>query len=209
MAAATVVLRFWSDSEWNWVVTLSILLLLFTVNCIGARSFAETEYWLSMIKVIAVILFVIIGVLVDVGAFGLPPIYFDNYYIPDAPFKNGVQGVINVLMMAFFSFGGTELVGLTAGETKDPKRNVPKAVHGTFLRILLFYISSIFVMGLVIRHDDPRIQFNNIGMNPTVSPFTLVFELVPIFGSRALAHVMNFVILSAVLSAGKYLLISR
>ena len=120
--------------------------------------------------------------------------------IEGAPFKNGLAGIVNVFLIAFFSFGGTELVGVTAGETKDPAKNVPKAIYGTFWRILIFYIMTIFVIGLVIPNDDPRLKLSHDSMDITVAPFTLVFERIP--SLKFAAHIMNGVILSAVLSAG-------
>ncbi|KAJ3086101.1 hypothetical protein HK102_013513 [Quaeritorhiza haematococci] len=198
--------------------------ILFIVNAGGVRSFGETEYWLSATKVVAVIVFIIVGLIVDVGGFGEPAIGFEYYTIPGAPFKNGVIGVFNVFLFAFFSFGGTELVGITAGETKNPRKTVPKAIYGTFWRILLFYILSIFVMGLVIRNDDPHLLDSADRNDVTVAPFTMVLSRVPAIripflsntsftlfsnddtgnntGIPLAAHIMNGVILSAVLSAG-------
>ena len=149
--------------------------------------------------------FRIVGIIVDLGGFGDPAIGFDYYRIPESPFKNGIGGIINVFLVAFFAFGGTELVGITVGEVKNPKVNVPRAIYGTFYRILIFYIASIFVMGLVIRHDDPKLLLGSApghSVDMTVSPFTLVFDRIPINGSKIIAHIMNGVILSAVLSAG-------
>jgi len=135
--------------------------------------------------------------------FGGEPILLKNFMIEGAPFKDGINGIIQVFILAFFSFGGTELVGVTAGETKDPAKNVPKAIYGTFWRILIFYIMTIFVIGLCIPNTDPRLLLGHQAdraMDVTVSPFTLVFEQVSQL--KFAAHIMNGVILSAVLSAG-------
>jgi lysine-specific permease len=101
--------------------------------------------------------------------------------------------------MAFFSFGGTEVIGITAGETLNPKTTIPKAIKNTFWRILLFYILSILVMGLVIRNDDPFLLNSEENGDVTRSPFTLVFERA---GLSMAAHLMNGVVFSAVISAG-------
>lgn len=101
--------------------------------------------------------------------------------------------------MAFFSFGGTEVIGITAGETLDPKTTIPKAIKNTFWRIFLFYILSVLTMGLVIRNDDPLLLNSGENGDVTRSPFTLVFERA---GLSIAAHLMNGVVFSAVISAG-------
>ncbi|KAJ3279147.1 hypothetical protein HK104_001705 [Borealophlyctis nickersoniae] len=166
----------------------------------AGRGFGESESWLSAIKVVAIIVFILAGLAIDIGWLGGgPPLGFDFWSIPGAPFKNGIIGVVDVFIVAFFSFGGTELVGITAGEVKNPRKNVPKAINQTFWRILLFYISTVFIIGLVIRNDDPSLLDSARTNDITIAPFTLVFSRA---GLRAAAHVMNGVILSAVLSAG-------
>jgi lysine-specific permease len=160
---------------------------------------------LSAIKITAVVIFIAIGFLIAFGGFGQEPLWFTNFTIPGAPFKNGALGIIEVVLIAFFSFGGTELVGIAAGETLDPAKTVPKAIYGTFWRILIFYILSIFVMGLVIPNNDPRLTLGasaGHGLDATVSPFTLVMQKIPLENGKFVADIMNAVILSAVLSAG-------
>jgi lysine-specific permease len=200
LSAAGIIMSFWFPSIPSFVSAGAILIVLTLVHLFGVKSFGETEYWLSLIKVVAIILFVVVGTLIDLGFVGQSEsIGFQNWYIEGAPFKNGVIGVFNVFLMAFFSFGGTELVGISAGECENPKKTIPKAIKNTFWRIMLFYIFTIFVMGLVIRNDDPLLLDASISGDITISPFTLVFKRA---GLSFAANLMNGVIFSAVLSAG-------
>ncbi|KAJ3020484.1 hypothetical protein HKX48_000757 [Thoreauomyces humboldtii] len=184
----------------TWIWSASVLALLVTINVISVRSFGESEYWLAAIKVVAVIVFIIVGFALDVGWLGEGPATGVSYWKVDgAPFKNGVLGVFNVFVIAFFGFGGTELVGITAGEVKNPRENVPKAINQTFWRIILFYVMSVLVIGLVIRNDDPSLLESANSEDIKIAPFTRVFEMA---GLPVAAHVMNGVIFTAVLSAG-------
>ncbi|TPX66704.1 hypothetical protein SpCBS45565_g04290 [Spizellomyces sp. 'palustris'] len=191
---------FWTPNVPTWIWSGAILTALVAVNVVSVKGFGESEYWLSAIKVVAVIVFVIIGLAVDVGWLGSEPgTGFTYWTIAGAPFKNGILGVFNVFVIAFFSFGGTELVGITAGEAKNPRKSVPKAINQTFWRILLFYISTIFIIGLVIRNDDPSLLDSAETDDIKIAPFTRVFEKA---GLKTAAHIMNGVIFTAVLSAG-------
>ena len=198
LSALTIIMHYWTPNTPEWVYPLIVIILLFLVNCIaGVQGFGEVEYWLSFVKVIAVLIFILTGLFIDIGV-GSTFIGFQNWMIPGAPIKNGISGLFDVFLIAFFAFGGTELVGMTAAEAKDPIKTLPKAISQTFWRILLFYILSIFVMGLVIRHDDQRLLNPSLQTAAAQSPFTLVFTLAGLPGA---AHVMNAVVASAILSA--------
>jgi len=114
------------------------------------------------------------------------------------PFHQGVIGLLSVFLAAGFSFQGTELVGVTAGESAHPAKAVPRAIRQVFWRILLFYCLAIFVVGLIVPYDDPRLLSSNT-TDVAVSPFTLVFLQA---GIPSAAHLMNAVILITVFSAG-------
>ncbi|KAI9105897.1 amino acid permease/ SLC12A domain-containing protein [Phlyctochytrium arcticum] len=200
LSAVGIIMQFWTPSLPAWIWSASILLFLVTVNLISVRGFGESEYWLSAIKVAAVVAFVAIGTATDLGWVGSEPAKgFSYWHIPGAPLKDGITGIFNVFVIAFFSFGGTELVGITAGEARNPRKSVPKAINQTFWRILLFYLSTIFIIGLNLRNDDPTLLDSAETENIKLAPFTRVLELA---GLRTAAHVMNAVIFAAVLSAG-------
>jgi lysine-specific permease len=116
----------------------------------------------------------------------------------EAPFVGGLQAMVGVAMIAGFSFQGTELIGIAAGESENPRKNVPIAIRQVFWRILMFYVLAIFVIGMLIPYTDPRLLQND-ATDVSVSPFTLLFERA---GLAFAASLMNAVILSAVLSAG-------
>ena len=121
-----------------------------------------------------------------------------NFSIGDAPFAGGFAALIGVAMVVGFSFQGTELIGIAAGESEDPAKNVPRAIRKVFWRILLFYVFAILIIGLLIPYTDPKLLKNQLG-DIAVSPFTLVFERAGLLSAAAL---MNAVVLTSVLSAG-------
>ncbi|MDU2542770.1 MAG: amino acid permease [Klebsiella sp.] len=176
---------------YNWAVTIAVDLV--------ARGFGEAEYWFSLIKVATVIIFIIVGVMMIVGIFkGSQPTGWSNWGIADAPFAGGFSAMIGVAMIVGFSFQGTELIGIAAGESEDPEKNIPRAVRQVFWRILLFYVFAILIISLIIPYTDPSLLRNDV-KDISVSPFTLVFQHA---GLLSAAAIMNAVILTAVLSAG-------
>ncbi|KAI7832574.1 amino acid permease [Gamsiella multidivaricata] len=202
IAAAAMILEFWVSPSVlpGWVWSLIFLFIMVFVNFLSVRAYGEAEYWFSVIKVLTVVIFIIVGVLVDAGVIGGHKIGFSNWTIPGAPVVDGFGGILAVFLVAGFSFQGTELIGIAAGESENPRKNVPKAIKQVFWRILLFYIISIFIIGLVIPHDDPNL-LNSGSVDKSaiaVSPFTLVLQK----AFQPASHIMNAVILITVLSAG-------
>ncbi|MNE37057.1 Lysine-specific permease [compost metagenome] len=123
---------------------------------------------------------------------------FTNLTAVDAPFHGGFFAFLGVFMAAGFSFQGTEMIGVAAGESNNPREHVPRAIRQVFWRILIFYILAILVIGMIIPYTDPNLLKSGIE-SIGVSPFTLVFEKA---GLAFAASVMNAVILTSVLSAG-------
>lgn len=199
LVAAQLVMGYWFPEIDGWIWSAIFLFIIFMLNYISVKGFGEAEYWFSLIKVITVIIFIMVGVLMIIGIFrGAENAGWHNWQIGEAPFVGGFSAMIGVAMIVGFSFQGTELIGIAAGESKDPGKNIPKAVRQVFWRILLFYIFAILVISLIIPYTDPRLLRNEIA-DISVSPFTLVFENA---GLLSAAAVMNAVILTAVLSAG-------
>ncbi|GAA0336844.1 amino acid permease [Morganella psychrotolerans] len=201
LVAAQLVMTYWIPAEEipGWVWSACFLAIMFLINFISVKGFGEAEYWFSLIKVTTVILFIIVGVMMISGIMkGGEGTGWHNWTIGEAPFKGGFAAMIGVAMIVGFSFQGTELIGIAAGESKDPAKNIPKAVRKVFWRILLFYVLAILVISLIIPYTDPNLLRNGTS-DISVSPFTLVFERA---GLLSAAAVMNAVILTAVLSAG-------
>jgi lysine-specific permease len=199
LAAAAIIMRFWFPNTPGIVWSALFLVLMFALNAFSAKGFGESEFWFALIKVVAVVLFIAVGLIVLAGLIPRHPSPgFSNFFAQGAPFVGGAMGIVAVALIAGFSFQGTELVGVAAGESENPSQSIPKAVKQIFWRILLFYVLSILVIGLLIPHTDPRLLQNGKS-DISASPFTLLFSDLGL-GTRG--SVMNFVVLTAVLSAG-------
>jgi lysine-specific permease len=199
LVASQLVMNYWFPDTPGWIWSAMFLGLIFLLNYISVRGFGEAEYWFSLIKVVTVIIFIAVGVLMITGIMrGAETAGWHNWTIGDAPFAGGFASMIGVAMIVGFSFQGTELIGVAAGESENPGKNIPRAVRQVFWRILLFYILAILVISLIIPYTDPSLLRNEVG-DISVSPFTLVFRNA---GLLSAAAVMNAVILTAVLSAG-------
>ncbi|SFJ64668.1 amino acid permease [Thermoflavimicrobium dichotomicum] len=197
IATASMLMQYWFPQVSSIVWSSIFLVLLFLLNYVSVRVYGESEYWFSFIKVATVIIFLIVGVLTIFGIMGSEAIGFKNFALDGGPFHGGFFAILGVFMIAGFSFQGTEIVGVAAGESENPRENVPKSIRQVFWRILLFYVLAIFVIGLLIPYTDPRLL--NESESVAYSPFTLVFERA---GLAFAASVMNAVILTSVLSAG-------
>ncbi|WP_243390263.1 amino acid permease [Bifidobacterium margollesii] len=190
--AAGLIVRKWFPDSPAWAWSALFIVLIFTLNALSVRSFAEAEFWFAGIKVAAIIVFIAIGLLAILGIIPIAGYThapgFGNL-IRDGVFPNGFAPVFSTMSTVVFAFAGTELLGVTAGETKDPSRNIPKAIHTTFWRLAIFFIGSIVVMSALI-------PWQNAGVEQ--SPFVLVFDAI---GLPFAGDIMNFVVLTAILSA--------
>ena len=197
ISTAALLIQYWLPKSPGWIWSLLVLIVIFLINALTVSTFGETEYWLSIIKVTTVIIFLIIGFAMILGIMNGPAVGLKNFTYKKAPFVGGIPAIINVFLIAGFSFQGTELIGVTAGESEDPTKAVPKAINDVFWRILLFYILSIFVIAALIPYTSPNLLSAANG-NIAVSPFTLVFKRA---GLAFAASFMNAVVLTSVLSS--------
>ena len=197
ISTAALLIQYWLPKSPGWIWSLLVLIVIFLINALTVSTFGETEYWLSIIKVTTVIIFLIIGFAMIFGIMNGPAVGLKNFTYKKAPFVGGIPAIINVFLIAGFSFQGTELIGVTAGESEDPKKAVPKAINDVFWRILLFYILSIFIIAALIPYTSPNLLSAANG-NIAVSPFTLVFKRA---GLAFAASFMNAVVLTSVLSS--------
>ncbi|WP_294902823.1 amino acid permease [Tatumella sp. UBA2305] len=199
LVAAQLVMGYWLPEVPGWIWSCLFLAVIFLLNVISVKGFGEAEYWFSLIKVVTVVIFIIVGLLMVTGIMrGTDSGGWHNWTIGGAPFAGGFSAMIGVAMIVGFSFQGTELIGIAAGESENPGKNVPRAVRQVFWRILLFYVLAILIISLLLPYTDPRLLHNDV-KDISVSPFTLVFQNA---GLLSAAAVMNAVILTAVLSAG-------
>ncbi len=201
LVASGLVMAYWFPSVPSWLWAVGFLIIVVGLNALSARVYGEAEFWLAAIKVVIVIIFVLSGVFMIAGVMGDNSPGLSNWTTGDAPFHNGFVGVIAVFMIAGFSFQGTELVGVAAGESENPRRDVPRSIRTVFWRIMFFYIGAIAVIGTLLPYTDPSLlsAADDSANNVAQSPFTLVFARM---GIGAAAAVMNAVILTSILSAG-------
>lgn len=174
-----------------WLTALGAGFAILYVNSRSVANFGSVEYWLSTIKVTAIVAFVVFG-LANVFGLGAPATGVDNWFVSGGPFPHGFGGVWMAVIMAIFSFAGIELIAVTAGEAKDPARSVPKAMRTMWVRLALFYFLALAVVLAV----QPWTQSG--AKVVTGSPFVTVFAN---YGLAGAAAVMNFVIISAALSS--------
>ncbi len=189
-AAGILMVRWFPDTPvWIWSALFAIT--VFVSNVVSVRLFAETEFWLSLVKVVAVIAFLVVGTGAIIGVFEVQQAHSIGLgnFTREGLFPTGFWSIAMTLLAVSFAFSGTELIGIAAGETRNPQRNVPKAIRTTVVRLALFFVGTIFVLATLL----PREQAGLVE-----SPFVTVFESI---GIPYAADIMNFVIISALLSA--------
>ena len=188
VVASSIYCKLWfpETSSWIWIGLFSLVILY--VNSTNVGSLGTFEYWLSMIKVVTIVAFLILGTALLSGV-GFPKVGLTNYTAHGGFLPNGWKGVGLGVIMGLFSFFGIEVVGSTAGEAANPRVAVPKALRRTLIVLVLFYVAGLaLVVGIV--------PWTQIGLGE--SPFVRVFQTV---GIPAVSHVMNFVVLTAALSS--------
>lgn len=177
--------------QWLWVIVFGGALLF--VNAWSVTSFGGFEYWFAMIKVVAIILFIVIGIGLLGGAAHRPAIGLTNLTAHGGFAPHGWVAVWTAMVFVIFSYIGTEVVAVTAGEAKDPARAVPRAMRQVVGRLIVFYLGAMFVLVAIV----PWTQIQS-GADVTASPFVKVFGLI---GVPAAAHVINFVVITAAASS--------
>ncbi|KAF8555551.1 hypothetical protein OG21DRAFT_1410740 [Imleria badia] len=198
LTAAAVILQFWAPQVQSWQWALAIIAPVFLMQLIHVRVYGESEYWFASIKVVMIILFIFVGLIYDWGGVkGHPGPGLSNFQNGQA-FIGGFANFAQTFVYAFYSFGGVELVAVAAGESTRPWKAVPSAVKATFFRIVLFYILTILTVGLCINWQDPTLLRAANSSDVTASPLTVIFQRA---GFGAAVHVVNAVLLTAVLSA--------
>lgn len=200
LVAVQFIMKFWFPDIPGFYWSAIFLAIIFGLNALTVKGFGESEFFFSLIKVLAIVAFIIVGLWMIVDIMLTPGVAaFGNWTTGEAPFVGGLSALIGVAMIAGFSFQGTEMVGVAAGESKNPKKTIPIAIKQIFWRILLFYILCIFIIGTLISYNDPRLLQAAATDDIALSPFTLLFEKA---GFAFAASLMNAVILTAIMSAG-------
>ncbi|KAH8803606.1 amino acid permease-domain-containing protein [Xylogone sp. PMI_703] len=177
------------------------LVFVTVINIFGVKPYGEVEFILGLVKVIAVVGFIITAIVIDTG--GVPTdkrgyIGARYWHSPEQAFKNGFQGFCSVFVTAAFAFGGTELVGLASAEAANPRKSIPKATKQVFWRITLFFVLSLFLLGLILPSSDPNLAKAS-GTRTAYSPFVRSFEYA---GITVLPSRFNAVIMISIISVG-------
>lgn len=184
-------MEFWFPGLPVWVSTAAFGLGILWVNTRAVGNFGSVEYWLSAIKVSAIVAFILFG-LASVFGVGVEAKGFSNYFVSGGPLPFGFGGVWMAVLIAIFSFLGIEMIAVASGEAEDPQKSVPHAMKTMLVRLVLFYVLAIGIIVAIVPWTESGAE------EVTQSPFVKVFSG---FGFAGAAHVMNFVVLSAALSA--------
>lgn len=191
VTAVGIYIRFWIPTLPQWIPALAAIVLMTAINLIAVKAYGEFEFWFALIKVVTIIAMIILGgamIIFGLGNGG-KPIGFSNLWTHGGFFPKGILGPVMSLVMVTFAYLGIELIGVTAGEAQDPEKTLPSAINKVFWRILIFYIGAL----TVIMSICPWNKLGSVG-----SPFVLVFSKL---GIGAAAGIINFVVLTAALSA--------
>ncbi|TFK57378.1 amino acid permease [Heliocybe sulcata] len=206
LSAAAVLIDYWSGERINNAAWITIcLVVVVAINMFGAGVYGEAEFIFASIKVLTITGLIILGIVLDLGGGPNHDRLGFRYWKHPGPFVqyNGISGSEGrflgwwaVLTQAAFSFIGTEIVAIAAGEAKNPRRNLPKAIRRVYVRILLFYIGGTFIIGLLVPSTDPRL---NLGSGTAAaSPFVIAIQNA---GIKALPSIINACLLTSAWSA--------
>lgn len=191
LTAVGLYTQFWFPDVPQWMPGLIALVILLFMNLATVKLFGEMEFWFALIKIIAILALIVIGLIMIVKGFSTDSgaSSFTNLWNHGGMFPNGINGFILSFQMVVFAFVGIELVGLTAGETEDPERVIPKAINNIPIRILIFYVGALIIIMSIYPWN---------AINPAESPFVQVFLAI---GIAAAAGIVNFVVLTSAASA--------
>ncbi len=188
---AAIFIQYWLPEYPIWILALSVSVLVTAVNLLSVKVFAETEFWLALIKISVIVVFIIAGLVLLLVTFGNhTAVGFSNLTDHGGFLPNGPAGLIAAMLVVIYSYGGTEIIGITLAETKNPEKAVPKAVRSTLIRIITFYLLPFFIIVSLI-------PWNEVNGVPE-SPFVMVFKMIGIPGAD---HIMNAVVILAIVSS--------
>lgn len=190
--AAGSFLQYWLPDAPLWLLTLASAAFIILINMMSVGGFGETEFWLAGIKISMIVLFIVLGAGILTGIIPVAdaPSLTENFTNHGGFFPQGFTAIFSGLLVVMFSYGGSELIGLTLTETQDAERVLPRVVKSFILRVILFYTLPILIICGLIPWNQ---------LDGHASPFVQVLASI---GLKGAAHVMNFILITAVLSAG-------
>ncbi|ANX10913.1 amino acid permease [Fictibacillus halophilus] len=191
ITAVGIYMKMWYPDIPTWIWALAALVIMASINLLAIKAYGEFEFWFALIKIVAIVLMIVTGLGMIIFGFGNGGVAtgISNLWENGGFAPNGVKGILMSMQMVMFAFLGIEMIGVTAGEVKNPEKSIAKAVNTVFWRILLFYVGALFVIMSIYPWD----QIGTQG-----SPFVLTFEKI---GIGQAAGIINFVVLTAALSS--------
>ncbi|KAH6971335.1 amino acid permease/ SLC12A domain-containing protein [Ilyonectria destructans] len=199
LIAAARIITYWNEHLSKAIFITIFLLAIIAINLFGVKAYGEAEFIFSIIKIIAIIGFILLGIVINIGGRPESGYIGGQYWRDPGPFNNGLKGFSSCLVTSAFSFAGTELIGLAAAEAANPRKSFPLAIKQVFWRIAIFYIVAILLVGLLVPSNEPHLIYGKSNTDASASPFVIAIESA---GTTFLSSVMNAVILIAVLSVG-------
>jgi amino acid transporter, AAT family len=191
ITAVGIYMEYWYPDVPRWIWALTALVIMAAVNFLAVKAYGELEFWFALIKIVTIIAMIAIGagmIFFGIGNGGIAT-GINNLWEHGGIFPNGIKGVFLSLQMVMFAYLGIEMIGVTAGEVKNPEKSLARAIDSVFWRILIFYVGALFVIMSIYPWEE-------IGTKG--SPFVLTFEQIGIPGA---AGIINFVVLTAALSS--------
>ena len=192
VVAITAYAQFWFPGLSDWVASLAVIVLLLSLNLATVKMFGEMEFWFAMIKIVAIVGLIVVGLVMVLTHFQSPTgvqASFTHLWNDGGWFPKGISGFFAGFQIAVFAFVGIELVGTTAAETKDPEKSLPRAINSIPVRIIMFYVFALIIIMSVTPWSS---------VVPSKSPFVELFVLV---GLPAAASLINFVVLTSAASS--------
>lgn len=191
ITAVGIYMQFWYPDTAQWAWALAALVIMTTINFLAVKAYGELEFWFSLIKIVTIIVMIVLGfgmIFFGIGNAG-DAIGFSNLFSHGGFFPNGISGVILSFQMVMFAYLGIEMLGVTAGEVKNPEKSLKRAINTVFYRIMLFYVLALTVILSITPWDQ---------MTGEDSPFVMMFDRIGIPGA---AGIIQFVVLTAALSS--------
>lgn len=188
LTAVGIYINYWFPDVPHWASALVFLVIITLANLVNVKMYGEFEFWFAIIKVVAILGMIIFGIFLIFSGINGQATGFSNLWRHGGYMPNGFSGLILSLVPVMFSFGGIELIGITAGEADNPKKTIPKAINQVMWRILIFYVGALAVMMIIY-------PWNQVGLDG--SPFVQIFSKM---GIPAAATILNIVVLTAALS---------
>ena len=188
LSAVSIYLAYWFPDLPKWVGVLVCLIVITVINLVTVSAYGEIEFWMAFIKISAIICMILLGsyyIFTDPAPF---PENFSNLWDYGGFFPNGISGMLMSMAPVLFSFGGIELLGITAGEAENPDKTIPRAINQVIYRILIFYVGTMIVLMTLW-------PWNEVGKE--ASPFVQIFGNA---GFTSTANILNFVVLTAAVS---------